>query len=90
MMDLSTVLDLRGKKKSEPLWFEKYGSAVGLTKDQKIFLSYYTEEGMLSILGYDWLINSRYKIYVSEADRTIEHFIMTGEKRYFYMHGQEK
>lgn len=89
MVHLFTKLGLRGKKKPEPLWFEKYHSAVGLTKDQKIFLSYYTEEGMLSVLGYDWLLNRRYKSYVIEAVKAIEHFINTGEKVNFYMYGQQ-
>lgn len=79
----------RFKKKSDPLWFENYRSAVGLTKDQEIFLSYYTEEGMLSVLGYDWLINSRYKLYVPDVVKAIEHFINTGEKVHFYMHMQQ-
>lgn len=70
-------------------WFEQYRSAVWLTEDQKIFLSYYTEEGMLSVLGYDWLINSRYKLYVPDVVKAIGHFINTGEKVHFYMHTQQ-
>ena len=75
---------------TKPLtWFEKYRSTVNLTKDQKIFLSYYTEEGMLSVLGYDWLINSRYKLYVTDVVKAVEYFINTGEKVHFYMHRQQ-
>lgn len=89
MMNLFTVMGLRGKEKPKSLWFEQYRSAVSLTEDQKIFLSYYTEEGMLSVLGYDWLLNRRYKSYVIEAVKAIEHFINTGEKVHFYMYGQQ-
>lgn len=70
-------------------WFEKYLSAGSLTKDQKIFLSYYTEEGILPVLGYDWLINSRYKLYVPDVVKAIEHFINTGEKVHFYINMQK-
>ena len=85
---LKSILN-RFKKKPERLWYEQYRSAVSLTKDQKIFLSYYTEEGMLSVLGYYWLINSRYKLYVPDVVKAIEHFINTGEKVHFYMHMQQ-
>ncbi len=81
----------RFKKKPEPtrLWFDTYDSSKWLTKDQRIFLSYYTEQGMLAVLGYDWLLNTRYKTYVDETVKAVEHFINTGQKVHFYMHMQQ-
>lgn len=79
----------RFKKKPEPLWFDRYGSSKHLMKDQRIFLSYYTEEGIVAVLGYDWLLNTRYKTYVDETVKAVEHFINTGQKVHFYMHMQQ-
>jgi len=81
----------RFKKKPEParFWFDAYGSSKWLTKEQRIFLSYYTEKGILTVLGYDWLLNTRYKTYVDETVKAVEHFINTGQKVHFYMHMQQ-
>ena len=66
------------------LWFDRYPSAQELTGDQRIFMSYHTEE---SILGEMYVVNGK-KIYLSEYIKAVEHFINTGEKKYFYDHGQ--
>ncbi len=87
---LKLLLNLFKKKSEpEPLWFDKYDSSQRLTKDQRIFLSYYTEKGILAVLGYDWLLNTRYKTYVDETVKAVEHFINTGQKVHFYMHMQQ-
>lgn len=87
---LKSLLNLFKKKSEpEPLWFDRYDSSQRLTKDQRIFLSYYTEEGILAVLGYDWLLNTRYKTYVDETVKAVEHFINTGHKVHFYMHMQQ-
>lgn len=90
MMNLFTVLGLRGKEKPEPLWFEKYTSSCLLNGCDKIFLSYYTEKDFSAILGDEYFINSRYKIYLNEWLLGTYHFINTGKKVYFYTHGQDK
>lgn len=69
------------------LWFYRYHSAQELTEDQRIFMSYYTEESFQSILGEWYAINGK-KVYLSEVMKAVEHFINTGEKKYFYEHGQ--
>ncbi len=75
-----------GKTKGD-LWFDRYPSAQELTSDQRLFMSYYTEKSFLDILGEWYALNSK-KIYLSEYMKAIEHFINTGEKKYFYEHGQ--
>lgn len=72
------------------LWFDRYSSAQELTDDQRIFMSYYTEEAFNNILMRDmWYFgNSRHKLYLSEVVKAVEHFINTGEVKYFYEHGQ--
>lgn len=69
------------------LWFDRYPSAQELTGDQRIFMSYHTEESFQSILGEMYVVNGK-KIYLSEYIKAVEHFINTGEKKYFYDHGQ--
>lgn len=81
---------LHPKQSVKPLWFERYTSSQELTQNQKIFLSYYTEEAFSNILMKDmWYFgNSKYKLYVSEVVKAVEHYINTGEIKYFYEHGQ--
>lgn len=69
------------------LWFDRYPSAQELTEDQRIFMSYHTEKSLQDILGDNYLIYAK-KIYLSEYMKAVEHFINTGEKKYFYEHGQ--
>lgn len=76
------------KRKPKPLWFDGYHSAQELTTDQRIFMSYYTEEGFQAILGEMYSVSGRHKVYLSEYMKAIQHFINTGEKKYFYDHGQ--
>lgn len=75
-----------GKPKSN-LWFDRYPSTQELTPDQRLFMSYHTEKSFVDILGEWYAINGK-KIYLSEYMKAIEHFINTGEKKYFYEHGQ--
>lgn len=89
-MGLFTKLGLRGNKKPEPLWFERYASSCLLNDCDKIFLSYYAEEDFTAILGDEYFINSRYKIYLNEWLLGTYHFIETGKRQYFYTHGQDK
>lgn len=76
-----------GKPKGN-LWFDRYQSAQELTDDQRIFLSYHTEKSFQDILGEMYAASGRHKVYLSEAMKAVEHFINTGEKKYFYEHGQ--
>lgn len=69
-------------------WFDRYHSAQELTDDQRIFMSYLTEEGFQAILSEMYAVSGRHKVYLSEAMKAVEHFINTGEKKYFYEHGQ--
>ncbi len=79
------------KPKPEAKWFEKYLSSCSLTDQDKIFLSYYTEEGFNNILGMDeYFLNSRYKIYLDEYVLAVRHYVDTGEKKYFYTHRQDQ
>ena len=68
-------------------WFARYNSASELTDDQRIFMSYHTEKSLQDILGDNYVIYAK-KIYLSEYMKAVEHFINTGEKKYFYEHGQ--
>ena len=79
------------KRKPKPLWFERYDSTREIMDPQdRIFLSYYTEDAFNSILGEDmrYFVNSRYKLYVSEVLEAVKHYINTGDVKYFYQHGQ--
>lgn len=77
------------KFKPKPPWFEKYLSSCMLSEEDKVFLSYYTEQGFNSILGWEeYFINSRYKIYLNEYVLAVRHYVETGEKKYFYTHRQ--
>jgi len=72
---------LKGMILPEKLWTHKTGSFSHTT---------YTEDAFNSILGEDmrYFVNSRYKLYVSEALEAVRHYINTGDVKYFYQHGQ--
>lgn len=89
----SILKRLKKKPTSSPKpkqWFEIYQSYACLTESQKIFLSYYTEESFNAILGIDYILNMRYRMYLNEFVEAVDHFINTGEKVYPYKHAQDK
>lgn len=86
-LPLSTYINLYGLPRKGNEWFDQYNSVQELTEDQRIFMSYHTEKSLQDILGEWYAINGK-KIYLSEYMKAVEHFINTGEKKYFYNHGQ--
>lgn len=90
---LSMILKRLKKKPSSipkpKQWFEIYSSHNLLSKEQKLFLSYHTEQSFNAILGWDYILNMRYRTWLNEFVEAVEHFINTGEKIYPYRHGQD-
>lgn len=89
---LSMILKRLKKKPSSipkpKQWFEIYSSHNLLSKEQKLFLSYHTEQSFNAILGWDYILNMRYRMWLNEFVEAVEHFINTGEKVYPYRYGQ--
>lgn len=71
---------------SPPLhqWWEKYLSAYRLNEEDKIFLSYYTEEEYLALFPEYWYVGARYKTTVLDSLLTLRHWQKTGLWEYFY------
>lgn len=71
---------------SPPLvqWWEKYLSAYRLNEEDKIFLSYYTEEEYLALFPEYWYVGARYKTTVLDSLLTLRHRQETGLWEYFY------
>lgn len=90
---LSMILKRLKKKPSSipkpKQWFEIYSSHNLLSKEQKLFLSYHTEESFNAILGWNYILNMRYRMWLNEFVEAVEHFINTGEKAYPHRYGQD-
>lgn len=65
-------------------WWEKYLSGRRLNEEDKIFLSYYTEEEYLALFPEYWYVGARYKITVLDSLLTLKHWQKTGLWEYFY------
>lgn len=66
-------------------WFQGYRSAFLLSGEQKQFLRYFTEKEFESFLGESFLLIRSRKLHIYEAMLTTEHFILTGEKKHFFV-----
>lgn len=65
-------------------WYEKYLSNHSLHKEDRIFLSYYTEEEYLAFFPEYWYVGAVYKTTVLDSLLTLKHWQKTGLWEYFY------
>ena len=63
-------------------WYRQYLCAGGLSEDQKIFLSYYTEQEFTSLIPTELWINKPTKTTVKEACGIVQNWINTGVWEY--------
>lgn len=63
-------------------WYKHYLSGGHLTKDQRIFLSFYTEAEFTALVPMGLWLNKRTKTTVAESYEIVLNWINTGEWEY--------
>lgn len=67
-----------GKYLKDYVWCDRYLSSKGVTREQRILLSMYTEEGFLKLFPEYWFTNHM-KVTVEQSVKTFEYWVNTGE-----------